>query len=231
MNQNSLFEDPSDLHNPAAAFGKDAAKRSLDDLFVNTCQYKTGDKYHALLNFVVRFKRYAPFNAMLIHIQKPGAKYALSPSQWMREFGRTIKPNGQAITILKTMGPVMFLFDVSDTEGSATLPAEITAPFEVQAGKIGDELECLMENCPRDGIRVSLAAHGSQNAGSIQTNLNKSLAIPFQPQVREDPIQVPLRYEMLLSEHMSRESRFATLVHELAHLYCGHLGTPNEHSI
>ena len=25
----------------------------------------------------------------------------------------------------------------------------------------------------------------------------------------------------------SRESRYATIVHELGHLYCGHLGTPN----
>jgi hypothetical protein len=27
---------------------------------------------------------------------------------------------------------------------------------------------------------------------------------------------------------MSVEARYATLVHELAHLYCGHLGTPNK---
>lgn len=29
------------------------------------------------------------------------------------------------------------------------------------------------------------------------------------------------------SDH-PRETKYATLVHELAHLYCGHLGTPNE---
>lgn len=27
---------------------------------------------------------------------------------------------------------------------------------------------------------------------------------------------------------LSPEARYATLVHELAHLYCGHLGTPNK---
>ncbi len=27
---------------------------------------------------------------------------------------------------------------------------------------------------------------------------------------------------------MDRESRYATFVHELAHLYCGHLGSPNK---
>jgi hypothetical protein len=39
--------------------------------------------------------------------------------------------------------------------------------------------------------------------------------------------QVPRRYELILNSKLSREARYATLVHELAHLYCGHLGTPN----
>ena len=40
-------------------------------------------------------------------------------------------------------------------------------------------------------------------------------------------VQVPIRYELLVNGDLSRESRFATVVHELAHLYGGHLGTPN----
>jgi hypothetical protein len=41
-------------------------------------------------------------------------------------------------------------------------------------------------------------------------------------------ISVPHRYELLLSSNLSVEARYATLVHELGHLYCGHIGTPNE---
>jgi hypothetical protein len=39
--------------------------------------------------------------------------------------------------------------------------------------------------------------------------------------------QVPLRFELLLNSALSAEARYGTLVHELAHLYCGHLGRPN----
>ena len=39
---------------------------------------------------------------------------------------------------------------------------------------------------------------------------------------------VPLRFEVLLNGKHSTEAKYATLVHELAHLYCGHLGTPND---
>lgn len=51
----------------------------------------------------------------------------------------------------------------------------------------------------------------------------------FQVKHLPDPeyVQVPLRYEMLLNSKLSAEAKYATIVHELAHLYCGHLGTPN----
>jgi hypothetical protein len=39
--------------------------------------------------------------------------------------------------------------------------------------------------------------------------------------------QIPLWFELLLNSSHSAETRYGTLVHELAHLYCGHLGTPN----
>src|SRR5690606_24635079 len=35
-------------------------------------------------------------------------------------------------------------------------------------------------------------------------------------------------YELLLNSRHSSEAKYVTLAHELAHLYCGHLGTPNE---
>ena len=33
---------------------------------------------------------------------------------------------------------------------------------------------------------------------------------------------------MLISTNLSKEGKYATLTHELGHLYCGHLGSPNE---
>jgi hypothetical protein len=41
-------------------------------------------------------------------------------------------------------------------------------------------------------------------------------------------VWVPLRYKLLLNSDHSAETKYATFVHELGHLYCGHLGTPNE---
>ena len=41
-------------------------------------------------------------------------------------------------------------------------------------------------------------------------------------------MRVPVRYELLFNSNLSAEALYATLAHELAHLYCGHLGSPNE---
>jgi len=85
-----------------------------------------------------------------------------------------------------------------------------------------------IENAKRDGIRVSERADGSQRAGSIQwaaAGQHVEFTIAKKPIPKST--QVPLWFELLLNSVLSAEARYGTLVHELAHLYCGHLGTPN----
>ncbi|MBX7135132.1 MAG: hypothetical protein K1X67_20895 [Fimbriimonadaceae bacterium] len=89
-----------------------------------------------------------------------------------------------------------------------------------------------MENAKRDGVRVHSRKSGSQAAGAIRSVPGCKDTQLFQ--IRRDadraPVMapIPVRYEMTLNDDLSREGRYATLVHELAHLYCGHLGSPNE---
>lgn len=213
---------------PASQWAMDAGKRALDELFSLTTQYRSGENYHELLKFVSRFHRYSPFNAMLVHIQKPGSRFVAPPLRWMKQYGRTIKPGAQPLVILQPMGPVMFVFDVSDTEGGALL-REVGNPFEVRKGKVGSELKRTIDNACRDGIRITRVHHGSQRAGSIGTSTSPG-HVQFLTQLKPEDtyVDVPLRYELLLNANHSNEAQYATLVHELAHLYCGHLGTPNE---
>jgi hypothetical protein len=70
------------------------------------------------------------------------------------------------------MGPVLFVFDVSDTAplpNARPLPPQVENPFRVRNGKIGGQLALTIENAKRDGVRVSERADGSQRAGSIQS--------------------------------------------------------------
>jgi hypothetical protein len=57
-------------------FEVEATRGLLDTLLTQSRLYYTSADYMALLDFVVRLRNFAPFNAMLLHIQKPGIRYA-----------------------------------------------------------------------------------------------------------------------------------------------------------
>lgn len=230
------MEDAPELdlgHTSAAAeWDRNAARRALDDLFNSARRYNSSKTFRELVDFVARFRFYSPFNAMLIHIQMSGAKYAAPAHRWMRDYERQIKPGARPLVILQPKGPVMFVFDVADTEplpGAPPLPAKIERLFEVRRGNVGGELKTTIENAKRDGVSVTESKAGSQRAGSIQIASGGN-HLCFQVRFKPNPehLNVPRWYALLLNAHLSTEARYATLVHELAHLYCGHLGTPND---
>jgi len=225
-------EQEIDLSGNSAVPDLDAGntRRALDELFRFTHQYSATDAYDGLLKFIARFRFYAPFNAMLVHVQMPGAAFVLPPHRWLRDYQRRIKAGARALVILQPMGPVMFVFDVSDTEPlpkAPPLPRAVVCPFEVRGRKIGDGLWRTEENAKRDGICVSERNAGSQSAGAIRiASGGRFLDAVTELRPVTKYVKVPLRYEILLNSDHSPEVQYATLVHELAHLYCGHLGTP-----
>jgi len=220
-----------DEHSPAAAWEREATRRALDELFRNTARYSSSGAYQELLDFVSGFRSYSPYNAMLVNIQMRGARYVAPASRWYHEYKRRIRPGARPLVILQPMGPVMFVFDVSDTEpeeGAPKLPAKVTDPFQVHKGAVRGELAHTIENAMRDGIEVTEQDAGSQSAGLIRTTeRNQYLAFLERQHPKPQYVRVLLRYELLLNKKHSAEVRYATLTHELAHLYCGHLGTPN----
>ena len=211
---------------------RDDAERALDELFSLASTYRSSHQYHSLLKFVARFRHYAPLNALLVRTQKPGATYVASPRRWLDNYRRRPKPNGQPLVILQPRGPVMFVFDVSDVEpvdGNAPpLPDHVVNPFPAYGGLKRGELELVMRNAKLDGVRTTMAPLGSQAGGSIravQTGATQSVTVGARKPQR---VIVPIRYDLVVNSNHGIEGRYATVVHELAHLYCGHLGTPNK---
>jgi hypothetical protein len=218
-------------HGPTSPEGIESL-RALDELFRVAGQFSTRSEYADLLHFIARFRMYSPFNAMLVHTQMPGATYVATAKRWLQDYERRIHPGARPITILQPKGPVLFVFDVSDTSplpDAPELPQYVTNPFAIFNGKENGELERTIENAKRDGVRVHHRGFGSQHAGQIQiANTSDVFHLSEGPKSKERHVTVPVRYELILNSHQTSEERYATLVHELGHLYCGHLGTPNE---
>ena len=163
-----------------------------------------------------------------------------TPQRWLYDYGRSIKPEAQPIVILQPMGPVMFVFDVSETEAIPgakdvkPLPPEIDKPFEVVNGQLlNNELELVIENAKQDGIRITTTNDGSQSAGRIRwANKNPTLVSQkvLSGYEKRIPVytSVTVQYELLVNSNgQSSDAQYATIAHELAHLYCGHLGSPD----
>jgi hypothetical protein len=75
------------------------AARSLLDLITDSRLYTQSKDYNDLLDFVVRLRNFAPFNAMLLHVEKPGLSYAASERNWQDRFERHITAIRRALVL------------------------------------------------------------------------------------------------------------------------------------
>lgn len=231
--QTDLFGREKSRPKPRKRSDRTETLAALDELFHAARRYRTSAEFMSLLQFVRGFRWYAPFNAMLIHVQRPGAAYCAPANRWRREYGRSIRTGAMPMVILQPMGPVMFVFDVGDTEplpGSAPLPVPVVNPHGATGGKVGSELPRTLENAKRDGVRAEeRASLGNQLAGFITIRVGAAARIEFPTRVKPpESVSVPVRFDVVLDSGATAETKYATLVHELAHLYCGHLGTPDD---
>jgi hypothetical protein len=136
--QQDLFPDRTDDKPSTAEKWFEQSNSALDELFNATIRYRSSQAYMDLIDFISRFRFYSPFNALLIHVQRPGARFVATPSKWGKDYGRTININANPIVILQPKGPVMFVFDVADTEpgpNARRLPRQVEKPFEALEGK------------------------------------------------------------------------------------------------
>lgn len=200
---------------------------ALDELFLEVGKYHYTKDYKELLDFIKQFPRVAPFNAMLVHVQRPGSTFFAKADYWY-SIEREIRPGANPIVILKPFGPVEFVFDVGDTIGDKPLPEEVIHPFANSGIRItAAQLEHFVESIRADGVLVYRSKLGSHAAGCIQCNAKFNDYHLISVKRGRMEYQVKQYFGMVLNEELDPSEALATMAHELGHLYCGHLGTPN----
>lgn len=194
--------------------------KALDELFHEVGVYRRSKDLKELFDFIKKFPKIAPFNAFLLHIQKPGSQYVASASEWRAQFNRTIKPDARPLVILWPFAPVRFVFELEDTDGKDPFPAALLKPFQTNGTLSKSALERLVKNLPRDGVSYHEADHGTGSAGYIEVTKKQGVQYAGKKKTK-------VLYNLVVNQNHSKEEKFATIAHELGHLYCGHLGTPN----
>lgn len=194
----------------------------LDKLFQEVGTYRYSADYRELLVFARKFPKIAPFNAMLLHMQKPGSSMVATASEWRIRFGRKPIPGARPLVILKPFGPVEFVYELNDTEGKE-LPQIIEQPFEAIGEVTRAMLGNFIDNLYLSGIRVNLQNYGTDFAGQVQ-RINETANFTNS----KGTIQFKQYYCITVNENMDNASKLATIYHELGHIFCGHIPCPNQ---
>ncbi len=196
--------------NSVDATETDAARSMLDQLLEDSRLYRKGADFQHLLDFAVRLRNFAPFNALLLQIQKLGLNHAASARDWLETFGRTIKDGARPLLILWPFGPVALVYDLMDTEGEP-IPEGVKA-FEATGSIDNMALVRYAKLLLKKSIAWNELDAGDRQAGSIRV-----VKRPTQP-------SEPSSYKMEVNKNHDPNVQFSTLTHELAHLFLGHLG-------
>ena len=141
----------------------------IDELYNNVKRFRSTKFSRKLLNFIAKFPFVAPYNAMLIFMQKPGSKYIATAKVWKERFGRVPKPNARPLVILQTFGPVSFVFEISDTEGNA-VPEEILNPFKTSGSLKMEKIYNLYEGLYKEAIMYAEQNYGTKKSRAYPIN-------------------------------------------------------------
>lgn len=182
--------------------------------------YRTGEDFKSLLDFINRLPNLAPFNAFLLQLQKPGLRFAASGADWQNKFNRTIKEGARPLIILWPFSPIALVYDMDDTEGD-DLPDSVAHAFKARGEITKIKLLKFIELATKQGINVKQIEYGDAHAGHIQRPKHD---IAVTVTLRSKDAKQKPDYQVRLNNCHDANVQFATLTHELAHLYLGHLG-------
>ncbi|SHM38052.1 protein of unknown function [Roseovarius litoreus] len=195
-----------------ATQAQDPQERALiEQLIAATKLYDSSEAIEALFSFTINLREFAPFNAMLLHIQKPGLTHAATAHDWWHRFGRVPKKGTRPLLVLRTKGPVDFVFDILDTEGR-DVPVDAFA-FPTFGDLSDNRFSEFMRAVAKERIDLVVLDSGDGQAGWIR------LLAESKAKTGKNV------YQLAYNRNHAAPTRFVTVAHELAHLYLGHLGS------
>jgi hypothetical protein len=181
---------------------------TVDALVRESAAYRSTDAFQEMVGFMGNFRDYAPFNNMLVKLQNPSCSFFATQRDWERRFGRHLKDDARPMLILAPMHPVMLVYDLDSTDGQV-LPQELLQFAKFEGEWNAERLTRTIKNATvHDRIRIDKVRLSSTNAGFATVW----------------PGQGEMKMRIGLHEELDEPSRYGVLLHELAHVYLGHLG-------
>ena len=121
-----------------------------------------------------KFPYLAPYNAMMVKVQKPGSAFVATLDTWQKVYHRRPKPGARPLVILRRFGPISFVYELDDTEGKK-MPQEVISkyilhPFHSDTLIDEAKLQTLISSLLKEGIHYREENYGTYYGGQIQWN-------------------------------------------------------------
>ena len=145
---------------------------SIDTLLQASSRYRHSRNFQDMIDFMGRFRDYAPYNNMLVRIQNPSCGFYATEKDWLARFERSLKEDARPMIILAPMHPVLLVYDLDETKGRE--PPEELLRFSQYSGPWRPEwLARLVENAKRHRLPVEFKHLSSIHSG-FATSQTKS---------------------------------------------------------
>ena len=210
-------------YNQESEENQDKKKSDLDRLFEDVGSYRSSKEYKELLDFIKKFPKIAPYNAMLLNIQKPGSRFVAEADEWIKKYRRYPKPGARPLIMLKPFGPVKFVYELNDTIGQP-FPEKLERPFDTQGEISQERYRSFLNSLKYMGIGFSRQNYGSAYAGHVQ--LLENTRIITEEKKSGKAISYYQPFAIVINDKQDIATSFATICHELGHVLCGHLSYP-----
>ncbi len=193
----------------------------LDWLYKSSQEPPEIRKYIQGLESIANLKNHSMFNRFLILKQRPGAKYVLDPKQWAEKHERRPKPNAIPIIYFINYGPYKYVYDYSDTIGDKSINTNLFSVKQKEAivdAMTISQLVTTLEN--RFRIQVKYVDLGITNFGNVARIKMYSSKKNIKAFLGDELVD----FSIHVAKHLSPPEQLAVICHELAHIYCGHIG-------
>lgn len=189
--------------------------QAIDKLFQQALEHDGVSAFDTFLDSCARFSNLSVYNAMLVRVQRPGAIAVATRSKW-QEVGGRVRPTAIPIIILQPFGPVSFVYERADVDG-VKFSGEDANPVLASGSLTESTYRRTAGASAIYGVEiVETDQYGGHLAGTAEVLEHPREIAPKSQTERLWGIRINRRHDLA--------TRFATLVHELGHIYCGHLG-------
>ncbi len=175
---------------------------------------------------LMHHKHYKPFNCALIMAQRPGATFVQTEKSW-KKLGCEIKPEATPIVIMQVNGPVTLVYDMEDVyniDQQMKFDEDYSSgPHDKQVIDI-QQYNNWLNHVHKKGIRTAESRLGERMKGKAEP-LDNPIQIVYTviDKCQKTEKAIMAYHQITINSNLTSHEKALTLLHELGHLYCGHV--------